>query len=277
LVASKAAKKRGARSIVRSHNSDFYPNSKGTPQPFVRFLHTKTGAPTLHVYLSLKAEFYAKKNFGNTDSTIAPIGITLEKTEPYKSPGEPCDDGKKVLVTASTIAKVKRIGLVAEVYQHLRNEGLVSKWIHFGSDPHSFFQSLPESFSADSSIECKGELPNSTFRQQLRQVSNGFFLNLSSSEGMPVTILEAGVSGLPVAATNVGVVSDLISDATGLLIPIEDSAQEVASQIVGWLKSPALEAQKQNLERSIREKYDSKITTQKFLDSVRALLSGTLS
>ncbi len=54
----------------------------------------------------------------------------------------------------------------------------------------------------------------------------------SRSEGLPYTVLEAGVIGLPVAATRVGGIPELIRDEQdGLLVPAENP-QELANAVV---------------------------------------------
>jgi glycosyltransferase involved in cell wall biosynthesis len=45
------------------------------------------------------------------------------------------------------------------------------------------------------------------------------FLNTSSSEGLPVSMMEAISNGIPIVATNVGGVSEIVNDVTGFLIP----------------------------------------------------------
>ncbi len=62
----------------------------------------------------------------------------------------------------------------------------------------------------------------------------------SSSEGLPLVILEAMAAGKPVIATSVGGVSEIvIHEETGLLIPVED-ASALAGAILWMVKNPEL-------------------------------------
>ena len=60
----------------------------------------------------------------------------------------------------------------------------------------------------------------------------------SDSEGMPLSIIEAQMSGVPVVATNVGSVSEIVEDGvTGKLSRVD--ADEIASSIVDLVSSPS--------------------------------------
>jgi glycosyltransferase involved in cell wall biosynthesis len=66
------------------------------------------------------------------------------------------------------------------------------------------------------------------------------FLLTSVSEGIPLAILEALAAGLPVVATDVGGVRDLVEEGiTGLLAPAGDDAL-LADRVLRLTKNPAL-------------------------------------
>jgi len=64
------------------------------------------------------------------------------------------------------------------------------------------------------------------------------FINPSYSEGLPISILEAGAVGLPVIATDVGGTKELIfPHQTGLLIPPQESGRPEAGHRIRFGES----------------------------------------
>ena len=57
------------------------------------------------------------------------------------------------------------------------------------------------------------------------------FINVSRSEGLPVSIMEACSFGIPIIATNVGGSSELVSSVNGVLLPGEIGAKDIADAI----------------------------------------------
>ena len=62
-------------------------------------------------------------------------------------------------------------------------------------------------------------------------------INLSSSEGIPVSMMEAISFGIPVFANDVGGISEIVQPETGELIPDKLSAKEIASRLDQFLCS----------------------------------------
>ena len=64
----------------------------------------------------------------------------------------------------------------------------------------------------------------------------------SDNEGMPVSLIEAGLAGVPVVATNVGSVCEVVNDgATGLLTRCD--ADDLARSVIRLLRDDNLRRQ----------------------------------
>jgi glycosyltransferase involved in cell wall biosynthesis len=100
------------------------------------------------------------------------------------------------------------------------------------------------------------------------------FVLSSYSEGLPLSILEAMAAGLPVVASNVGGVSELVADGdTGLLVPPGD-AQSLAAAIERLLEDPALCRRFGEAGRiRVAEYFDLAAVQQAHLDLYRRVLA----
>ena len=67
------------------------------------------------------------------------------------------------------------------------------------------------------------------------------FINLSTSEGIPVSIMEAYSFGIPAIATNVGGTAELVSNKNGRLIDVTLDAIAIAKTIEELISLPITE------------------------------------
>ena len=59
-------------------------------------------------------------------------------------------------------------------------------------------------------------------------------INVSSSEGLPVSIMEAFSYGIPVIATAVGGMPEIVSEDCGVLLDADFQPEELATILEGW-------------------------------------------
>ncbi|MBX4199266.1 glycosyltransferase family 4 protein [Candidatus Parcubacteria bacterium] len=88
-----------------------------------------------------------------------------------------------------------------------------------GGDERESLQRLSVELGIDSQVNLIG------FRDNATALLSNFdiFILPSRKEGLPYTILEAGIAGLPVISTSVGGIPEIIKNGeTGLLVPPED-------------------------------------------------------
>ena len=84
-------------------------------------------------------------------------------------------------------------------------------------------------------------------------------LNTSSSEGVPVSIMEAYSHGIPVVATDVGGNSEIVLQEH--IIPPDSNSEDIAKIINGWSEDSQIR-EKVNIIQS--EHFDSTKNAQKF-------------
>jgi glycosyltransferase involved in cell wall biosynthesis len=82
-----------------------------------------------------------------------------------------------------------------------------------------------------------GMVPNTEVLTFFKNKPVDCFINVSSSEGLPVSIMEATSYGIPVIATNVGGTNEIVNEQTGILLPADPSIEEIANNLISLIKS----------------------------------------
>jgi len=148
------------------------------------------------------------------------------------------------ILSCSTFFPYKRIPFLIAVLKHCKHK---IKWIHIGDDGdekekcNSMIKDLP----ANIDVNWLGYLNHKEVMLYYTQQPIDLFLNVSSSEGIPVTLMEAISFGIPVMAPNVGGIAEIVTPDTGILLRPDYTETDVAALInqviAGTLKMPKAE------------------------------------
>nr|WP_319488273.1 glycosyltransferase [uncultured Caproiciproducens sp.] len=153
------------------------------------------------------------------------------------------------------IVPLKRVDLLAKSLNKLSGSGLRLKWTHFGGG--AGLEEL-KNYAAENLqfMECdfKGEVKNADLMEYYKNNSIDVFINTSSTEGIPVSIMEAASFGIPAIATDVGGTGEIVRDGeTGFLIEADFSTDKLAEVIRSVIEMPGEE--KQKLRENCRSVY----------------------
>jgi glycosyltransferase involved in cell wall biosynthesis len=213
LTISEIRSRRGdVRAIARAHGYDLYwERSGGRPPPFQeRMIERLDGVfpCSLHGTRYLGAKYPSR----SSKIDVAHLGI-----EPATAPARASSDGTLRIVTCSAINKVKRLSMLVRA---LRLVSRRIRWTHIGDGP-SATDLRAEAESLPPAVEARflGRLPNEKVREFYRSEPVDLFVNVSSSEGLPVAVMEAMSHGIPVCATAVGGTPEIVDSSAGYLLP----------------------------------------------------------
>lgn len=133
------------------------------------------------------------------------------------------------IVSCSSMIPLKRVHLILEVLQYSK---LKLDWIHFGDGPLRI-EIEQKAMSLPSSIhwEFRGNVSNMEILEFYRKTPVDLFITTSETEGLPVSIQEAISFGIPVAATNVGGIPEIVDSDIGVLFEKEFKPKMVAEFI----------------------------------------------
>ena len=193
--------------VCRCHRYDLYENENQNKYlPMRKFILKCVD----YVFpISRDGEKYLKYRYPEFDSKIE---ISRLGT---KDLGEKCTEKKSKLftiVSCSNVIKVKRLELIVGALALLKDIQVL--WMHFGDG--DMFQTIKnqakEKLSSNIQFEFKGYTDNQEILERYRSENIHLFINVSESEGIPVSIMEAMSFGIPTIATDVGGTKEIVKD-----------------------------------------------------------------
>lgn len=143
---------------------------------------------------------------------------------------EICSKGIYQIVSCSRITKIKRVDLIANALALIEN--LDIKWVHFGGGEE--YDNLKEAcklLPRNIEWDIRGATPNLSILEFYKKNDIDLFINASSSEGVPVSIMEAFAHSIPCIATDCGGTSELVNSSNGQLLPINVSVNTLSLAI----------------------------------------------
>ncbi len=138
-------------------------------------------------------------------------------------------------VSVSTFQPVKRVGFIAQSMRELISRGHDIRWTHVGAGGNGREEAkvkrlIHELDFPDGTVDLKGYMPNQALLGWMAEAEISYFINLSTSEGVPVSIMEAMASAIPVIATEVGGAGEIVTDGiTGFLVDPVAGLEEVTA------------------------------------------------
>ena len=135
-----------------------------------------------------------------------------------------------VLISCSDMIPLKRVERIAEALERMRRP---ITWIHIGDGPaRSSVERMVSRLPQTIRVELAGSLSNSQVLNTYRRRRPSVFISLSQSEGMPVVIMEAMSAGVPVVATAVGGIPEMVLHRqNGLLLKPDPDVADVCAAI----------------------------------------------
>lgn len=137
------------------------------------------------------------------------------------------------IVSCSRLTSVKRVDLIIKTLKLFQGSGISLEWTHLGGG--ELYDSLRREAKRTLSfmkVHMIGAVPNKEVYDYYLNNEVDLFINVSSSEGLPVSIMEAISFGIPVIATNVGGTGEIVIDGkSGILIEPDFTIERLAENI----------------------------------------------
>ncbi|RUA17742.1 MAG: hypothetical protein DSY55_01565 [Clostridia bacterium] len=243
FAAGQLKKKGVARiAISRAHRGDLYHERSA-----IGYLPGQ--APTLmHLdkifCISEHGADYLRKRYPNHRHKIE---LSRLGVRPASVKNTPSQDKRLHLVSCAYLSSVKRIDLVVNALAQCE---IPVTWTHLGGGKlESEIRTAAEKLPHNIQWRITGSVPNWKILQFYQENPVDLFINVSASEGLPVSIMEAMSYSIPVAATDVGGNRELVSSGQGgILLPADITPPFIARTLTDFYKLPS--SQKQQMRQA---------------------------
>ncbi|MCL4691937.1 MAG: glycosyltransferase [Candidatus Hydrogenedentes bacterium] len=199
---------------------------------------------------------------------IIHCGVEPEVFEPRQHDGA----GKR-LIFVGRLAAVKGIPILLEAIAHLRDAHPDIELVLAGDGPdRGWIERRSQELGIANRVRVTGYLSQDRVREELR--ASDIFVMASFAEGVPVVLMEAMATGLPVIATRIAGIAELVDDGeSGFLTPPSDTGSLV-ERIDALLRDPQLRSR---MGIAGRQKVEADFDTAKEGGKLRKILDAALN
>lgn len=172
------------------------------------------------------------------DATIVPNIVDLSRFSAVERP--PCGAAPHLIVTRN-LEPIYDIPTAIRAFAIVRRAFPGARLTVAGSGPElTRLQALVAELGLEAGVEFCGRVDNAKI--PALYASADCMLNPSTVDNMPISILEAFASGVPVVSTDAGGIPDIVDNGvSGLLVPVGD-AEAMGRAAMRLLRDPALHA-----------------------------------
>ncbi len=215
--------------VFRLHGFDLY--KERWPNNFIPFRHTCYEYASAIFPISKLGERYIKENFTFSHKAKAfYLGTTDNGTNPLLK-------SELHLVSCSNFVPLKRLNLIAEALTTAKENMM---WTHIGDYTKQEMDKLKpilERIPDNVKVHMNGHISPEELNEFYKRVPVTLFINVSETEGIPVSMMEAISFGIPILATNVGAVHEIVTGKTGVLVKKDISPNELMQTILTFKDS----------------------------------------
>jgi glycosyltransferase involved in cell wall biosynthesis len=264
--------------ITRAHGHDLYEErNRLSYLPLLKFIAKKLDSV---FFISEHGRKYFIEKTGSVSPRliVAYLGVKTPESVCY----DPSDSEIFTIVSCSNLSPLKRVDLIIKSLSVLNSKRKI-RWFHFGDGPlRKNLESLAKTLLGSKeniNYEFKGQIPNYEILKFYSNDRVDLFLNTSSAEGIPVSIMEAQSFGTPVIATDTGGVSELVAAGTGFLLPVDFKPEDLAEKICLFLNMTEEEIKKirNNAYQNQKSKFDAHKNYREFIKKVNSIFESAFN
>lgn len=231
LIAAFVCALTGARHVMTLHSTDVYLAAK---LPFSRRLcnMAERGAHSVFIVSAFVRKRYEAILGRASGCNVIPMGVNGEK---FHADGDVRRDYNKILFIGRLHRikgidnLIRAVAIIAKERQDIKLE------IAGGGEEKESLEKLVDDLNLKEHVSFTGFIPNNMlapyYNSAVSVAVPSLLLPSGETEGMPVVILEAMACGIPVIASDVGGISDVLKDGCNGFLFKPGSPEEIAGAI----------------------------------------------
>jgi glycosyltransferase involved in cell wall biosynthesis len=260
--------------IARAHGSDLYEEKNLSGYLPLLYFSAKNLDAIFFTSKHGKDYFSAKVKFKSDRFIVSSLGVNSPGAEGLKAnfPDE------FVIVSCSNLIPLKRIERIISALESVKINKDIS-WLHFGDGVLRNELETIARVKLGSLKRIKyrfmGHYPNNDLLEYYKHHKVDLFINTSSTEGIPVSIMEAQSFGIPVVATDTGAVTEIVVEGTGSLFPVDFETVDLAEMIEHYANLPDHEHDiiRMNAIRNWEANFNAITNYTNFISKVNSILA----
>jgi glycosyltransferase involved in cell wall biosynthesis len=158
-----------------------------------------------------------------------------------------------VLVSASHTADFKRVHLIPELIKEI---SIPMHWVHFGSGANDeLIKSKVANLPNNITVSLLGKVDNEEIIRFYNSTYVDAFISLSQTEGLPISMMECAIFGIPIFACDVGGIKDIVTNETGMLINADLEIKKMREKFSEFVKK---DFNRNFIQEEAKRKFDFK-------------------
>lgn len=213
--------------VVKAHGYDLYEERRRVNYiPFRKFIYENMN----NIYfISQKGCDYYRNKYGWDDRKNHVCHLGTDEPNYRKVMKE---KSRICIASCSSAWQVKRMDLIIDVISKLE---LDIEYIHIGDGPllDEIKKYAHEQLDNKANVTYRflGRVDNSKIYEIYDKYDADFFINMSDSEGLPVSIMEANAFGIPVICRDVGGNPEIVSEENGVVVHYDNNMETIIGEI----------------------------------------------
>lgn len=230
----------------RVHGGDLYPYAHGmTSIPFQR---AQVFACDLIACVSTHGRDFLSDTYPGASGRLQVHRLGIPDPGVVAPTGRYPDELR--VLSVSSLKPNKRVGLIAAAVIGLARRGVRTHWTHLGSGQDmTAVSALLANAPAGLSWDLPGLVDVTEVRRRLATEGYDAFVNVSLSEGAPVSVMEAQSVGIPTVATDVGGTAEVAEKSQNVIVDRDLSVDDLCTALMRAAEMP------QELRRARRQRW----------------------